>query len=1572
MIYVNFLINFIFLKFILATSQINPYYTDWFSDNESINVLQHDCFRVPAYMNENNRINRELLTYCMSESLTKYHIEVNNLFQKFTFAELAKQNITSHQLYIWSAPIDIAERYQFYLNQISASNTSNHSSDKDTFYNCTFPRFGLSCQYQINIFNENYTSLYNMIINYYESKSTLTNIICYTHLECNRGPFPACLDWKEICDGQIDCMDNKIDEEHCLDIEIHVCNDNEFRCTNGQCIPISFLNDDGDISDCADRSDEFMKEMKVGIHFQNKPPLFQNEEQKSLSIPLGNVDLPRRSSLLFTAIFLVKDNSTSNQCWSALRSTIGVLGIEIPFFNKTCMEQECYEIIDKSCPDMFFYPDAPLFFHDIRLAFNKTDIVSQKMRDYRSAYICYNSSYYGDYSPLGNKFLFKNATCYYPGYMVPFLLPSLTLEDFYLQPLYTVIGTMKVHYLIYNYTNEICNRSNMYQCINSLKCISMDHLLDAIIDCPKEDDENITHIIDSRWTNTYKNLFKCEINNLYIHQLLVKDGRCQCLVDDTASWCEDEDEDYAIARKKLLFQTVCNGPNDLIPINIDGQNRTDETECERWPCNNIYTRCDSIWQCSKGEDEIGCYSFSTLNCSSRHHLCVSFNTNQLECLPYDKVNDNNIDCVGGTDEPTICRKQVFAHETNNDIFACKNSSSNICFSSSSLCNSYFECQYGDDELFCTTDRNISRNRALCWTEDMTRLSQVERFLCETFITKKNPVLKYFSLHGSTESNSRLQKDNVAISSSNRIGQDNSLRIIQENPCNRGIQLIVWIDEKKKLSRTTCICPPSYYGDHCQYQNQRVSLTIQCQTLSDSWSTLFTIIISLIDHSEQRIIHSYEQLTYLSVRDCKIKFNIYLLYSNRPKSQIQNYSIHIDVYEKVSLDYRASFLYPIKFLFLPVHRQALIIIIPGLKETIKSCSNLKCIHGKCMIYSYSQGNATFCQCDPGWSGQYCTIKYDCKCSSDSKCIDLSAHNRSICICPINKFGYRCLLTDPICQRNDNSTCLNGGYIGERCEIPEKKIIISFDKNLVVSQLIFIHFLEVIKDITPKRSTTLKMMIVRQNSLTIYWSQIFHMIFIEFENKIYYLAAIEQIYNLSMTLVTTIKSSDRCQHINELFNKTFVQMHIIRRIKYYHLPCQQYSLNLSCFYDDIYFCYCYNLGKQRLANCFEFNHTMKFDCYGKSVCENGGQCFQDSPTCPTRSICVCQSCFYGARCQFSTNGFGLSLDAIIGYYIQPNTNIFHQSMIVKVSLVLTIIFMMIGYTNGILSIMTFKDKTICQVGCGLYLLDSSITTLLTTTMFGFKFWILLLAQMKIITNRSFLNIQCLSVDFLLQVFLNMDQWLNACVAVERAITIIKATNFQKKKSKQMAKLIIIILSIFIISTCIYDPIHRRLIDDKNEDDNRIWCIASYTSNLQKFNSFIHTFHFLIPLTINLVSVVILILKKSRQQARFQINQNYLAIIKKQIQEHKHIIIAPIVLVILGIPRLIIPFLSKCMNSTDDATLYLTGYFISFISPMLTFIIFVLPSKFYKEKLGHTFVHIKTKLQQILTGFSTKVKS
>ncbi|CAF2569210.1 unnamed protein product [Rotaria sp. Silwood2] len=606
-----------------------------------------------------------------------------------------------------------------------------------------------------------------------------------------------------------------------------------------------------------------------------------------------------------------------------------------------------------------------------------------------------------------------------------------------------------------------------------------------------------------------------------------------------------------------------------------------------------------------------------------------------------------------------------------------------------------------------------------------------------------------------------------------------------------------------------------------------------------------------------------------------------------------------------------------------------------------------------------------------------------CSSDSLYIGVSAYNRSVCVCPVNKFGYQCLLDNTICEMEKNLTCQNGGrcipadeytisnrkficicskgYSGDRCEIVDKKIILSFGNDIVVSQSIFIHFIQVINNGTPIRTTTFRTIPLTQQLLTIYWSQPFHLIFIEFLNKIYYLAVIQKTYERSTTLTTMIRPSNFCQHINELFNDTFIQMHLIRRIKYYHLPCQNYSSNLSCFYDDSHICLCYDYQQTRLANCVDFNHNMKFDCLGQSVCENEGQCFQDTLDCPKKSICICPSCSYGTRCQFSSSGFALSLDAILGYHIQPNISLIHQPNIVKTSLALTIIFMVVGFINGALALITFNNKTICEVGCGLYLLGSSITTLLTTIIFGLKFWILLLAQMALISNRLFLQIQCLSLDFILRICLNMDQWLNACVAMERAMTIIKAIHFREEKNKQIAKITIVILPILVIGTTIYDPFYRHLIDEENEDDKRIWCIITYPTSIKKFNSTIHTFHFLAPFIINLTSAVIFITKKSRQKSNLQTRQPYKEHLKEQICQHKHLFTAPVVLVILALPRLILLFVSKCMKSTYDSWLFLVGYFISFIPSMLTAMLFIVPSKFYKKQLQQTLTVYLTNIQR-----------
>jgi hypothetical protein len=81
------------------------------------------------------------------------------------------------------------------------------------------------------------------------------------HLQCNRGaPFPACLNWFKICDDKVDCIDGEFDEKDCDQLEINECENNEYRCHNGQCISEDFFRDNILNPDCLDGTDELAHE----------------------------------------------------------------------------------------------------------------------------------------------------------------------------------------------------------------------------------------------------------------------------------------------------------------------------------------------------------------------------------------------------------------------------------------------------------------------------------------------------------------------------------------------------------------------------------------------------------------------------------------------------------------------------------------------------------------------------------------------------------------------------------------------------------------------------------------------------------------------------------------------------------------------------------------------------------------------------------------------------------------------------------------------------------------------------------------------------------------------------------------------------------------------------------------------------------------------------------------------------------------------------------------------------------------------------------------------------------------
>lgn len=348
----------------------------------------------------------------------------------------------------------------------------------------------------------------------------------------------------------------------------------------------------------------------------------------------------------------------------------------------------------------------------------------------------------------------------------------------------------------------------------------------------------------------------------------------------------------------------------------------------------------------------------------------------------------------------------------------------------------------------------------------------------------------------------------------------------------------------------------------------------------------------------------------------------------------------------------------------------------------------------------------------------------------------------------------------------------------------------------------------------------------------------------------------------------------------------------------------------------------------------------------------------------------SCMIGDRCHSHSKTIGLTLDDILREEIIQKTTLNNQKFIIKMSAALTIIMFGGGLINSILSLITFQNKELRKVGCGIYLLASSITSLLTMCMFTIKFWFLILTQINLFVSLSSLRRACIVIEPFLKLFLYVDTWLNSFIAIERSVNIYKGVTFDKKKSRYMARLMIIILPISVMSTIIHEPIHRDLFEYKTEKykimnyetwknlsmqnkveeyeiENHVLCITRYSHFVQNYNTGILFFHLVVPFLVNLFSALYIIFGTARRRSTAQIKQTYKEHILEQLNAHKQLVISPVILLVLSLPRLIISLVSGCVDASDNPWLYLSGYFTSFIPSMLVFIVFVLPSELYKKK-------------------------
>jgi hypothetical protein len=1233
---------------------------------------------------------------------------------------------------------------------------------------------------------------------------------------------------------------------------------------------------------------------------------------------------------------MIAKGNLTDECWIAMVCLTRLVkkGNEI-LCEIRRMNNTVYAALEQ-CGSFLQFPTIPIYSDHVRFFYKNPHLRLNESDFLLPDYVCYDE-HLCDFN--ASQFVHENFTCLEKSESIPMwnLIENSWIYLILLTEEYFRSCSIS-HAINHNKTNFI-DHPSLYNCRNSSKFISKHRIMDRKQDCFVDDDE--------------KDQNSCLLNDRY---------RVKCR-DATKCWsplvkydaCFYNDMEYP---GEIPFQSFCDGIERYFYDN-NGQNYSDELGCGNWSCNNLYARCDGFWACSDGRDEDNC---SRTICPSQTYPCLSPVNYTMTCLPSEQVNDGTVDCLGALDEQSDCRNFYLWGDISYP-FRCSNYTG--CLRFSQLCDKEGDCPDDEDE-FCnnqqfTCDQSSAYNRG-----------DAEEIFCALNETENHRII-YFSVH--TSYNYPSLEENVVAKFNHWPTEQRSIENVNVSQvedhswpwyCNRG--LIVHTRIGNNSSNRTCICPPSYYGHLCQYQNQRISLTFRL-TSNDRHATYAVVIMLIEDDDEKQKIDAYDQFIYIAKQTCSIKLNRYLLFPTRPKNLSKNYSVRIDVYEKNAITYVGSWHFPIAFLFLPVNRLSVSLNLSNhLLQHSFNCS-ITCKNGECV--KYVNKDKYFCRCYPSWSGIQCNVLIDCwACSSDSACIG-SANNKSICVCPIDRFGPRCLLTStcPInaCHNNgqcvpadvtipeNNYTCIcSDRFFGQNCEYRKATLDVSFN-GIAIPRYLVAYFFTLSKKSEPIETTILRKLTIFQHTITFHIAVPFQLVFIQIKDK-YYLAVLQQ---SPMTgISTSIGSEQECTPVEQLLNSSILEMVPYQRIVHFHLLCQTRS-KLPCFIDEVYLCLC---TKDYHANCLKFNRQRNFQCPLDTYCANRGYCLQDHPTCPSTKICLCPNCFFGNQCQFYAKGLGSTLDEILGYEFKRNTLLSKQPIAVKVSAVVTMLLFGIGIINSILSIITFSRKKSQEVGCGIYLFGSSITSLITIILFTLKFWLLFFSSQTYygqLDQQIIFRENCY-IEPLLKIFLYLDNWLNACVAIERAISVVQGITFNKNRSKRMAPWIMLLIFVIIICLLIPQLIHLHIFNDEIEE--RSWCVVKYTPSLQIYSTTLIFFHYFAPFCINIFSPIFIIIITALQRSRIQVDRSFWIHLKLKIKEQRHILMSPIIIVCLTLPNLIISMILDCKKSSRLLSFYLLGYYLSFCPAALVFMIFVLPSPLYNGQFNQLRAHIRTRFERI----------
>ncbi|CAF1466123.1 unnamed protein product [Adineta ricciae] len=1422
-----------------------------------------------------------------------------------SFQELRDLLINTDQLMKWRAPMDTIEDYA--LGQVEG-----------WFMNCSGSWFGPRCQYTLDVDFDG--AFYRVLEDHLRLKSrtedvlAITNGSCYILDECQS---TICLDWREICDGKWDCT-NGVDEHDCYLLEMNQCdNSSEYRCSNGLCIPKGMYLDE--TPDCMDESDEIINKLTHINCFREA----RNRECDDFQC----------AKMQFSC--------GDGQCLDLNNDE-----------NEVCRSQR--DLLYLSQLKSKLTMNHSIFFGHVTLEQGNNNSI---------IYLCYNITLCPNLitmNPNGK----SSRTCVTLTNLTTKFMYSIS-DEMLIDIYHRIRHSCSVTFLPLSIECNLTNK--MYQCRDG-RCISMHRLQDGRSDCTNGEDEESMDVCSLQMS--YR--FPCDNDRRCISQYLLIDRYRDC-ADGSDEIIPKSIFRYAHLernrifrqfkpRYNVVFQELCNG----IIERTDGSN-TDETDCslDDWPCQRSLTIGDGVWNCPDGRDELTeTSSFAVLTsryCSNEQHFCLNITDGNPMCLPVTRAGDGHIDCLGSSDERDFCRR-TYSHSRVHR-YRCMNSS--VCISPYQLCDCKQDCEWNDDETLAC-DWLYNEQKPIC-NPKLFRCRDGRIY--EEAYSRCNG--RFSCVSGEDELFCDLiDKFSIEYSSNQDEGKNSrSVAIVYPKPRRNNSDTIAWYCNRGVYARSSdvlpygqsnyCFCPPNYYGDRCQFQRKRLSLIIQPVTTSilvDSnlsfqrSSLMFTIIVLFVDNKHGTII-DHNRINYLVGHYCLPRYDIIFRYPITKKNNNDhlNHSVHIYTFQSEGLALHGYWkLDYVPFAFLPVNR-----IVTRLKINrtpldlhhsipfLSNANNCTCSNKSICIMG-NDGNHV-CVCSLGYVGRRCAISHN-PCVSDDGTVNECQGNG------------QCLLYDERFAWGDSVCVCNIGWKGDGCQTSSNQMNITFDHRIPMPSLstIFIHVLYAHGMYEPQSYTFLRELsqnkkgsisnLVFNFSADIIFSNTIYIRLYEHRDlfALYYSSQPDKHTPIIAGLEFHINESSRCLPIRDLLKKSISNAPPLKRAKYFHQLCKERQGTLGCFYDSQLICRC---GNNHNAICFNFETSWSSHRCTERTCNNRGICVQDQIDCPTHSVCICDPCADGPDCEFNTRGYSISLDAIIG-------SNYHQSTVIRTSIIVLIALITVGSLLNFLAIGVFSQNTIRNTASGFYLLISSFIGLFTLLILGAKVSLLLSTSVR----RMHTNVSCALIEFFLKWFLAANEWLDVCVAVERALTILKGAAFNATRSKRIAKWIVIAVLILLGCLSSVELVFRRALLD--QQDGRVWCVLTLDRDQHALMHILYAAYnillIVLPLIINLSSAAMIIrgTVQSKQRTKKEKDTHLQLIVKKEISKHKHIIIGPLVLGLLAIPRLVFTFIFVCTKLNRRPFLNFFVYLLGFLPSIANLFVFVLPSTLYNTAL-HTFI-------------------